>query len=284
MTGPKQFGSVLSKILDPKPADVKEEEEVTPVIYGNTDITEMISQGIVLQKPDPEDIAENKVWCVHSAVREHPVYGGNAAYSCKDFAPGECVEWGKVHRAPEQFAGQQSQYVFTWSDDRKVWGMGSGTMAFYNTALEEDANCKMIRFFDEDRYEVYAKKHIKVGDELVHTYRSLKWRSAFNELNDILEDAKAAKKAINYKILLLITDGDSEDMDAAIEQLQKGADQPLSVIIIGVGEGKFDNLIKNYGNDQGNVQFAKYSEGANLAETVLKSIPAQVCAHISKQA
>lgn len=157
-------------------------------------------------------------------------------------------------------------------------------MAFYNTALEEDANCKMIRFFDEDRYEVYAKKHIKAGDELVHTYRSLKWRSAFNELNDILEDAKAAKKTINYQILLLITDGDCEDMDAAIEMIQKGAEHPLSVIIIGVGEGKFDNLIKNYGNDNnGNVQFAKFSEDSNLAEEVLKKIPAQVYNHMAKQ-
>jgi hypothetical protein len=171
--------------------------------------------------------------------------------------------------------------VFTWSDDRKVWGMGSGTMAFYNTALEEDANCKMIRFFDDDRYEVYAKKHIKIGDELVHTYRSLKWRSAFNELNTILEDEKAAKKITNYKILLLVTDGDCEDMEQTVAALQKGAEHPLSVIIIGVGEGKFDNLEKNYGNDSNqNVQFCKF---AGDAEQVLKKLPAQVCRYMQAQ-
>jgi hypothetical protein len=107
MTGPKLFGSVLSKMVDPQEKiEEKDVQEVEPVIYGNTDITEMISQGIVLDKPDMEDINENRVWSVNSAVREHPVYGGNAAYATKELVPGECVEWGRVHRAPEQFAGQ----------------------------------------------------------------------------------------------------------------------------------------------------------------------------------
>lgn len=44
----------------------------------------------------------------------------------------------------------------------------------------------MVRFFDEDRFEIYATRDIKAGDELLHTYISLKWRTCFQELNEIV--------------------------------------------------------------------------------------------------
>ena len=37
----------------------------------------------------------------------------------------------------------------------------------------------MIRFFNEDRFEIYAVKDIKAGEELTHTYKSLQWRECF---------------------------------------------------------------------------------------------------------
>tara|TARA_R110002073_G_scaffold18246_1_gene67813 strand:- start:2341 stop:2481 length:141 start_codon:yes stop_codon:yes gene_type:complete len=37
----------------------------------------------------------------------------------------------------------------------------------------------MVRYFDEDRFEIYATKDIVIGDELTHTYKSLEWREAF---------------------------------------------------------------------------------------------------------
>jgi SET domain-containing protein len=39
----------------------------------------------------------------------------------------------------------------------------------------------MIRYFDEDRFEIYALRDIQAGEELTHTYRSLKWRKVFVE-------------------------------------------------------------------------------------------------------
>ncbi len=44
----------------------------------------------------------------------------------------------------------------------------------------------MVRFFDEDRFEIYATRDIKANDELLHTYISLKWRTCFSELNEIV--------------------------------------------------------------------------------------------------
>lgn len=40
----------------------------------------------------------------------------------------------------------------------------------------------MIRFFDEDMFEIYATKDMVTGDELMHKYKSLKWRNRFKLL------------------------------------------------------------------------------------------------------
>jgi len=51
---------------------------------------------------------------------------------------------------------------------------------FYNTH-PTDPNTEMTRFFDEDRFEIYALRDIREGEELTHTYKSLKWRKCFVE-------------------------------------------------------------------------------------------------------
>ena len=89
---------------------------------------------------------------------------------------GECVEWGIMRRLPMD--GNASTYVFTWSEDRTVWATASGMAMFYNTHAT-DPNTEMIRYFDEDRFEIYALRDIEAGEELTHTYRSLKWRKCF---------------------------------------------------------------------------------------------------------
>ena len=93
-----------------------------------------------------------------------------------------------MRRLPDGFDGNTCPYIFTWSTERpnKVWGMGSGCAPFYNTCKEGTANTKMVRYFDEDRFEIFATRDIKAGDELLHTYISLKWRTCFQELNEIV--------------------------------------------------------------------------------------------------
>ena len=53
----------------------------------------------------------------------------------------------------------------------------------------------MVRFYDEDRFEIYANCDIKAGEELLHTYVSLKWRTCFSELNDIVHSEDSEHKA-----------------------------------------------------------------------------------------
>ena len=74
--------------------------------------------------------------------------------------------------------------------------MGSGCAPFYNTCKEGTANTRMVRFFDEDRFEIYANRDIEKDEELLHTYISLKWRTCFSELNDIVHaDSMSEHKA-----------------------------------------------------------------------------------------
>jgi hypothetical protein len=48
----------------------------------------------------------------------------------------------------------------------------------------------MVRYFDEDRFEIFATRDIEENEELVHTYISLKWRECFADLNKIVSDEK----------------------------------------------------------------------------------------------
>lgn len=129
------------------------------------------------QMPSEEARAAERLHC-HNVVVRDDAYGGAGAYAKKAFKKGECVEWGLVRRLPMD--GNKSHYVFTWSDDRTVWATGGGAAMFYNTH-PTDPNTEMIRYFDEDRFEIYALKDIAAGEELTHTYRSLKWRTCFQE-------------------------------------------------------------------------------------------------------
>lgn len=89
-----------------------------------------------------------------------------AALTSEFFFPtsGELVEKGTMRRLPDGFDGNTCPYIFTWSNERpnKVWAMGSGCSAYYNTNKKEVANTEMKRFFDEDRFEIYATRKLKI--------------------------------------------------------------------------------------------------------------------------
>lgn len=109
----------------------------------------------------------------------------HGAFAKVDIKKGELVEKGLMRRLScannKVFDGMKNPFVFTWSDDKPnyTWAFGSGCSTFYNSGLESETNTHMIRFFDEDRFEIYATKDIKAGDELTHTYKSLEWRDVF---------------------------------------------------------------------------------------------------------
>ena len=112
----------------------------------------------------------------------------NGAFARVDIKKGELVEKGLMHRLSDEnnkaYDGMKNPYVFTWSNSKPnyTWAFPSGCAAFYNTGLESQTNTHMVRFYEQNRFEIYATKNIKMGEELTHTYKSLEWRDVFKNL------------------------------------------------------------------------------------------------------
>jgi hypothetical protein len=139
---------------------------------------------------------DSKVCCdqvyIKTSLLSSPDNIFDGAFARKAFKEGDLVEKGLMRRLSDNenrgFDGMKNPYVFTWSDDvpNYTWAAGSGCSPFYNTAKDGTANTRMVRFFDEDRFEIYATRDITADEELVHTYKSLGWRTVFKELNELL--------------------------------------------------------------------------------------------------
>ncbi len=106
--------------------------------------------------------------------------GGAGAYAACAIAAGDVVEAGIVRRLPADFDGNTSPYVFTWSEDRTVWAIGSGCSTFYNCS--DDPNTEMFRDYANDTFVIRALRDIEEGEELTHVYKSLRWRTVFSDL------------------------------------------------------------------------------------------------------
>lgn len=133
--------------------------------------------GFPVETTTAEQRAQKSMDCSKVLVKPSPL-GGEGAFAAVDIKKGELVEYGVVRRLP--LDGHDSPFVFTWSDDRTVWATAGGCAMFYNTH-PTNPNTEMIRVFDEDRFEIFALEDIAAGTELLHTYRSLKWRKCFVE-------------------------------------------------------------------------------------------------------
>ena len=97
---------------------------------------------------------------------------------------------------------------------------------------------------------------------------------------------------MNYNILMILTDGLITDMDNTIDALVEASFLPISVIIIGIGNGDFGNMNfldaddnplydkKGRKADRDLVQFVPFNKFKDnppeLAEQVLEEIPRQV--------
>jgi len=95
-----------------------------------------------------------------------------------------------------------------------------------------------------------------------------------------------------YVVLALIIDGDYFDNQSTIDAIVAASDKPLSIIIIGVGNGSFPNCRKFDADDEplvdrkgrkmtrDIVQFVKFNDFKNnssqLAAEVLAELPGQV--------
>ena len=135
----------------------------------------------------------SKIWCenvyvTRSGFSNETTGVFDGAFARTSFKEGELIEKGIMRRLPDGFDGNKCPYIFTWSNEKPnhVWAMGSGCSPFYNTNKEGVANTRMVRYFDEDRFEIFATRDIDENEELTHTYLSLRWRECFRDLSDML--------------------------------------------------------------------------------------------------
>tara|TARA_B110000285_G_scaffold13183_2_gene13066 strand:- start:216 stop:647 length:432 start_codon:yes stop_codon:yes gene_type:complete len=123
---------------------------------------------------------------------EDNVFDG--AFANEDIKNGDLVEKGLMRRLStnenKAFDGMKNSHIFTWSDDipNYTWVFASGCTAFYNSGLSGHVNTRMVRYFEEDRFEIYATKNIVRGNELTHTYKSINRRDVFIPLYKKLND------------------------------------------------------------------------------------------------
>ena len=103
---------------------------------------------------------------------------GDGAYANCDIKKDDIVEYGIVRVI--DIVGHRCPYVFTWSEDKTKWALGSGCSTFYNT--DNNPNSKFIRYFDENRFEIIAVRNISKGEELTHKYKSIQWRECFQNI------------------------------------------------------------------------------------------------------
>ena len=111
-------------------------------------------------------------------------------------------------------------------------------------------------------------------------------------IKKVIQNIKIENNPLKYHILLILTDGIILDMQDTIDALVEGSFLPLSVIIIGVGNDHFQEMIVLDGDDvplvssrgikrmRDLVQFVpfnKYRYNPNiLAEQVLEEVPRQI--------
>jgi SET domain-containing protein len=105
---------------------------------------------------------------------------GFGVFASQHIKKGEVVEKGIMVRL-NNVDGNENPHLFTWSDDRKTWALGSGCLPFYNHT-DNDPNVKKIGDLKNDTMVVVALRDIEKGEELLSTYYSAKWRKCFKDL------------------------------------------------------------------------------------------------------
>lgn len=104
------------------------------------------------------------------------------------------------------------------------------------------------------------------------------------------EEAEAEGKQA-YTILLILSDGAVADANVTMDALQRAADAPLSVVIVGVGNEDFsamhflDDAPEKFGRDMVQfVEFNKYCENSSaLTSHTLREIPDQLVSYFQNR-
>ncbi len=83
---------------------------------------------------------------------------------------------------------------------------------------------------------------------------------------------KTVQKRQRYYILLVLTDGDADDMEQTKEEIIKAAKLPMSIIIVGLGGNSFEKMIELDADDPGQKIRGKFS-GEECERDIVQFVP-----------
>ena len=171
-----------------------------------------------------------------------------------------------------------------------VYGFGA---ILNNSLYEEVSMCFNINF--QDNPEIHTI------DNVIQIYRQNLEKLTFAGptyfspiINKVIRDIKSKDRDSNqeYNILMILTDGVIDDIQETIDALVEGSFLPLSVVIVGIGNADFSNMVVLDGNDnplissqnkkwmRDLVQFIHYNKYKNdektLTKEILEEIPRQI--------
>ena len=140
---------------------------------------------------------ENRVNNTGSIITKESkiVPGANGNFAAKDFRKGECIDWG-IAVVLNGYDINKTDALYTWSSwDRKSAAALSGPALFYNT-MGDASNMRCVPYHKEKRYENYALRDIKKGEEITMRYDSMNWREAMKEVKSIVGELKGAHNQV----------------------------------------------------------------------------------------
>lgn len=175
---------------------------------------------------------------------------------------------------------------YDYNQQFPVYGYG----AFING--QRPANmCFNINF--KNNPEIFTINNVLKEYRNSFKYLQLAGPTNFSPLvQHVVNKIKAENNPMHYHILLILTDGIINDLQETIDALVEGSFFPLSVIIIGIGNDSFEEMVILDGDNvpivdsrglqrkRDLVQFVPFNKfknnPTNLAEQVLEEVPRQV--------
>ena len=177
-------------------------------------------------------------------------------------------------------------FGFQFQENYSSLGNQLGKYNYHNYPINCNINDPNIHLID-DVLAQYRKFITKVK-----LWGPTNFAPMIRDLNNEVKDNLRKGMTMNYNILMILTDGQISDMQNTIDELVEASFLPISVIIVGIGNGNFGNMdildaddnplydTRRRKADRDLVQFVPFNDYKNdppkLAEQVLEEIPRQV--------
>lgn len=195
------------------------------------------------------------------------------------FHPPESKEWNDYEKAIFAVGSILAKYD---SDQQfPVWGFG----AKYNNVVRHCFQCGS---------EVEVEGVQGIMDAYRGVFRTPLTMSYPTQFTEVVQTAAAYSRheqevaqdeaKLSYTILLILTAGNVENVRETKDQLIEASDDPLSVVIVGIGDADFTGMefLDEHDDTEGGrditkfVRFSEYKSFNALTEAVLDEIPDQL--------